>query len=140
MPHKCLLIPISNALPLSTAQGEGQVVEAQIPLSVRSTHPTPNPRFHRGRCAGSGAGGGMGAWFAGLLNGITKASVNGRREGQIGNSGARCVRCRREMAGGGRNGEGDICDGQAVVNVQLGHNASNGQVATMDSWQMQTLT
>ena len=37
-------------------------------------------------------------------------------------------------------GGGDICDGQAVVNVQLGHNASNGQVATMDSWQMQTLT
>ena len=39
------------------------------------------------------------------------------------------------VAGGkwqvGSIGEGDICDGQAVVNVQLGHNASNGQVATM---------
>ena len=115
------------------------MVEAQIPLSASTQRPT-NPRFHQGRCADSGAGGGMGAWFAGLLNGITKASVNGRREGQIGNSGARCVRCRREMAGGRSNGEGDICDGQAVVNVQLGHNASNGQVATMDSWQMQTLT
>ena len=75
----------------------------------------------------------MGARFAGLLNGITKASVNGKREGQIGNSGARCVRCRsrREMAGGSI-GEGDICDGKAAVNVQLGDKAGNGQVATMD--------
>ena len=86
--------------PLSTAQGEGQVVEAQIPLSEsreREQGREPNAQQPSlppdGRCADSGAGGGMGAWFAGLLNGITKASVNGRREGQIGNSGARCVYC-----------------------------------------------
>ena len=67
------------------------MVEAQIPLSESRSG---GRRLTMGRCAAadSGAGGGMGAWFAGLLNGITKASVNGRREGQIGNSGARCVR------------------------------------------------
>ena len=62
----------------------------------------------------------MGAWFAGLLNGITKASVNRRRgrsnrefQSQV------CIRCRQvgPLAGG------DICDVQAVVNVQLGDKA-----------------
>lgn len=136
MPHKCLLIPISNA---SLAQGRGgQVVRSWLrfpfqcsPAALLQAQRTPNPRFHDGRrCAIQVlAGGGMGARFAGLLNGITKASVNRRRgrsnrefQSQV------CIRCRQV----GPLGGGDICDVQAVVNVQLGDKAGNGQVATMD--------
>ena len=113
----------------------GGSILAQIPLSMFASSSAPSstnaqsslPRWAQMR--DSGAGGGMRARFAGLLNGITKASVNRRRgrsnrefQSQV------CIRCRQvgPLAGG------DICDVQAVVNVQLGDKAGNGQVATMD--------
>ena len=125
--------------PLSTAQGEGQVVEAQIPLSERrerggkgtqrpTTLASTGRQMRRFRCWGRNGSlvCRIAEWNNESIGEWKEGRSNREFRGQV------CIlQLRRELAGGSI-GEGDICDGQAVVNVQLGHNASNGQVATME--------
>ena len=133
MPHKCLLIPISNA---SLAQGRGgQVVRSwlRFPFQCSPACSELNQRpilastmgaDARFRCWGRNGSSvcRIAQWNNESIGEWKEGRSNREFQSQV------CIRCRQV----GPLGGGDICDVQAVVNVQLGDKAGNGQVATMD--------